>query len=32
MEIGKKIIPFIAMFLIALVLITFIPQISLCLI
>lgn len=32
MEIGKKVIPFIAMFLIALVLITFIPQISLCLI
>ena len=32
MEIGKKVIPFILMFLIALILITFIPQISLCLI
>lgn len=32
MEIGKKVIPFILMFLIALILITFIPQISLCLV
>lgn len=32
MEISKKVLPFIAMFIIALALITFIPQLSLCLV